>query len=164
VCPTPYSPLATPLCTTRSKGHVILLVGLPGAGKTTYLKRRGLNALSSDATRLLLLDDETDQSQQPRVFSALRYLLTTRLRIGRKRTYIDATNLTPWERRPYIKLAQRYGYETQAIFFNVPLEFCERRNRRRKRNVPDDVMERMARRLVPPTREEGFTRITVVRS
>ena len=146
-----------------NKGQVILLVGLPGAGKTTYLKRRGLNALSSDATRLMLLDSEIDQSQQPRVFAALRYLLTTRLRIGMKRTYIDATNLTPWERRPYIKLAQRYGYEARAIFFDVPLEICRRRNRRRKRNVPDEVMQAMARRLVPPTREEGFARVAVVR-
>jgi predicted kinase len=111
-----------------------------------------------------LLDDETDQSQQPRVFSTLRYLLTLRLRIGMKRNYVDATHLTRKERKPYLQLAKKYGYEAQAIFLDVPLEVCQRRNRRRKRRVPEDVMERMARRLVPPTREEGFMRITVVRA
>jgi predicted kinase len=145
------------------RGQVILLVGLPGSGKTTYLKRRGWNALSSDAVRQLLLDDETDQSQQVRVFAAMRYLLAARLRIGMKQTYIDATNLTPWERRPYLKLAAQYGYEARAILFDVPLEVCIRRNAKRHRRVPDDVMERMARRLVLPTRAEGFTRITIVR-
>jgi predicted kinase len=40
---------------------------------------------------------------------------------------------------------------------------CMERNRRRERNVPDDVMLRMAAKLRPPKFEEGFTKITVVR-
>ena len=147
-----------------AKPQIILAVGLPGSGKSSYLCRRGIHPLSSDEIRLLLLDDETDQSQQVRVFSTLRYLLTLRLRIGMKRNYVDATHLTRKERKPYLKLADKYGYEARAIFFDVPLEVCKQRNRLRKRRVPEEVMERMARRLVPPTREEGFTRVTTLRS
>ena len=82
----------------------------------------GLTALSSDVIRLWLADDMTDQSVHRHVFAALRYLLKRRLAIGRPVTYIDATHLTPWERRPYIKLGQLYGYTVEAIFFDVPLE------------------------------------------
>jgi len=144
-------------------GQIILAVGLPGSGKSTYFARRGIQPLSSDLLRLLLLDDETDQSAQHGVFRALRHLLEMRLRLGRPRNYLDATNLTPKERRPYFLLAARYGCEVRAIFFNVPVDLCRRRNRRRKRNVPEDAMARMAQRLRPPTLDEGFAKITVVR-
>ena len=149
--------------TSQQKGQIILTVGLPGSGKSTYLHRKGIQPLSSDTLRRWLLDDESDQSQQHRVFFALRFLLRMRLRMGRRRNYVDATNLTPKERRPYFRLAERFGYELCAIYFNVPFATCKRRNRRRERRVPEEVMERMARRMVPPTREEGFAHITIVR-
>ena len=50
-----------------------------------------------------------------------------------------------------------------AVFFDVPVEVCLQRNARRARVVPEVVMRRMASKLKPPTFEEGFTRITVVR-
>jgi predicted kinase len=147
----------------KSPGRIILAVGLPGSGKSTYFARRGIHPLSSDLLRLLLLDDETDQSFQHGVFRTLRHLLEMRLRLGRPRNYVDATNLTPRERRPYLLLAARYGYEVRAIFFDVPAEVCRRRNRQRRRNVPEEAMTRMATRLRPPTLAEGFAKITVVR-
>ncbi|HEY1336797.1 MAG TPA: AAA family ATPase, partial [Bryobacteraceae bacterium] len=73
---------------------VAVLVGLPGSGKSIYLERRNAPALSSDAIRKLLADDETDQTIHDRVFETLRYLLRQRLAIGRPLTYVDATNLT----------------------------------------------------------------------
>jgi predicted kinase len=138
-----------------------VLVGLPGSGKSAYLERLGVKALSSDAVRGLLADDETDQSIHRAVFATLRYLLRRRLALRRPVTYMDATHLTPWERRAYLRLGQTYGCSVEAIFFDVPLEVCRERNRRRGRVVPDDVLERMAAKLVPPTVEEGFSAVTV---
>jgi predicted kinase len=60
-------------------------------------------------------------------------------------------------------MARDFGYEVQAVFFDVPLEVCRERNRRRERIVAEDVMQRMAAKLRPPTFEEGFSKITVVR-
>lgn len=113
--------------------------------------------------RALLFDDPTEQRFQDLVFSNLRSMLKGRLIARRPLNYLDATNLTPHERQGWIKLAQDYGYEVHAVFFDVPVEVCLERNQRRERNVPEDVMRRMAAKLRPPAFEEGFAKVTVVR-
>ncbi|MBS1854335.1 MAG: AAA family ATPase [Acidobacteria bacterium] len=143
--------------------RIVLLSGLPGSGKSTWLERQGVSAISSDAIRKLLADDETDQSIHPQVFQTVRYLLELRLSIGRPVTYIDATNLTRDERRPYIEIGRARGCEIEAVFFDVPLSVCLERNARRSRVVPVDAMEKMAAKLVPPDAAEGFSRVEIVR-
>jgi predicted kinase len=142
--------------------RIVVLVGLPGSGKSTYLEQLGVNGLSSDAIRKLLVDDETDQTVHVRVFQTLRYLLEQRLAIGRAVTYIDATNLTPEERGPYLAIGRAWGCDVEAVFFDVPLEICLERNARRPRVVPGEALAKMAAKLAPPSVEEGFTRVTVL--
>lgn len=144
--------------------RIVVLVGLPGSGKSTYLEKIGASGLSSDAIRKLLADDETDQTIHPVVFRTLRFLLYQRIAIGRPVTYIDATNLTPQERRPYLRIGRLRHCEVEAVFFDVPLDVCHARNTRRARVVPDEALARMAAKLVRPTVEEGFVRVKVVRS
>ena len=145
------------------KGFVVLTIGLPGSGKTTWFKRRGVTPLSSDMLRSILFDDITEQRYQGLVFSTLRSLLRARLIAKMPWNYVDATNLSPHERRQWIKMAKSFGYDVQAVFFDVPLEICMERNSRRERTVSDDVMKKMAERLRPPTFKEGFSKIVVVR-
>ena len=144
--------------------RIVVLVGLPGCGKSTWLARNGGGGLSSDAIRKLLADDETDQSLNDRVFETLRYLLVRRIEGKRPVTYIDATNLAPWERLPYVAIGVSYGCEVEAVFFDVPLDLCRARNLKRNRVVPDEAMAKMAAKLVPPTSDEGFRKITVIRA
>lgn len=142
---------------------VVLAIGLPGCGKSTYFARQGIPALSSDGLREWLLGGETNQSFPEYVFSALRSLLRLRLLIGQRETYIDATNLTRRERAGYFALARRFGAAVEALYFDVPLAVCLARNRRRPRQVPEEKIREMAARLEAPRPEEGFRRITVLR-
>ena len=61
-------------------------------------------------------------------------------------------------------MARDFNYEAHAVFFDVPTEICMERNRKRSRNVPDDIMIRMAQKLRPPKFDEGFSKITIVRA
>ena len=142
---------------------MVLTIGLPGSGKTTWFKRRGVTPLSSDTLRTILFDSITEQRYQSLVFSTLRSLLRARLIAKMPWNYVDATNLSPRERRQWIRMAKDFGYEVHAVFFDVPVEVCLERNRKRERVVPEDVMQRMAAKLKPPTFAEGFGKITVVR-
>jgi predicted kinase len=163
----PSVPSREPEAAERSpqapKGYVVLAIGLPGSGKTTWFRRRGVTPLSSDLLRNILFDDVEEQRYQGLVFSTLRSLLRARLIARMPWNYVDATNLSIHERRQWIKMAQSFGYEVQAVFFDVPLEVCLERNSQRDRSVSEDVMRKMAEKLKPPVFEEGFAKITVVR-
>jgi predicted kinase len=141
---------------------IVITVGLPGSGKSTYLAQRGLNAISSDEIRHLLSDDRTDQTIHKQVFATLRHLIRQRIAIGRPVTYVDATHLTRWERRPYVLLARRHNCKLEALFFDVPLEVCVERNKRRERIVPEAAIRAMAGLFEPPDKGEGFNRIVTI--
>jgi predicted kinase len=92
----------------------------------------------------------------------MRYLLQQRIKLQQPITYVDATNLTRRDRRPFIKLAREHGCEIEAVYFDVPLDICKVRNARRARVVPEHALDLMAAKLIPPSVEEGFIRVEVV--
>lgn len=146
-----------------SRPRIIVLVGLPGSGKSYWANEQKLPVLSSDAIREMLTGDASNQNANRIVFGVLRSLLIARIKAGAPVTCVDTTALTPWERRSFLRLAELWDCEIEAVFFDVPLEVCKARNQARHRVVPESVMDRFAARLRPPSVDEGFARVTVVR-
>ena len=144
------------------KKRIFLTVGLPGSGKSSYLHDRKIQPLSSDQLRQLLTENETEQRYQTEIFAALQMLLRTRLRIGMHASYVDATNLAREWRRPFLDIAREFDCDIEALYFDVPLEICLRRNAGRGRQVPEEAIRILAEKLEPPTLEEGFQCITVI--
>ena len=50
-----------------------------------------------------------------------------------------------------------------AIFTDTPIEIGLARNKRRRRKVPEEVIRRFYRLLEPPSIDEGFEEVVVVR-
>jgi predicted kinase len=143
--------------------RIVIACGLPGSGKSSFLRALGVTAISSDEVRLLLADDPTIQTIHGQVFATMRYLVRRRLALGRPATYVDATHLTPPERAPWIAIARAFGAEAEALFFDTPADLCKERNRSRSRVVPEEAIDMLAAKLIPPSLAEGFHHITVVK-
>jgi len=137
-----------------------MAVGLPGAGKSTWFRSQGIVPLSSDHLRLLLADDEDDQTIHVEVFETMRYLLEKRIEIGREVSYLDATFLTKLHREPFLEIAKKHDAQAEALWFDTPLDTCLARNRGRQRQVPEEIIRDLEVLTEPPSKEEGFSKIT----
>ncbi len=139
--------------------RIVIAVGLPGSGKSTWFAEQRVTPLSSDQMRVLLSGDEENQQIHQEVFEGIRALLELRLRIRQPVSYVDATHLKRVHRRPYFELAERYAAAVEALWFDVPLETCLARNEARDRQVPVDALREMAASMEPPSVDEGFSQI-----
>ena len=142
--------------------RIVIAVGLPGSGKSTWFAERGVTPLSSDQMRVLLSGKEDNQQIHQEVFEAIRALLELRLRIKQPVSYVDATHLKRVHRTPYLEIAERYGADVEALWFDAPLATCLLRNQGRGRQVAREVLEAMAADMEPPSMDEGFSQITRV--
>lgn len=150
------------LPTIAQPQRIVLAIGLPGSGKSTWFRNQGITPLATDHLRLLLADDEDEQGFQAQVFRTLRSLIEVRLEIQRPATYVDATNLVVESRTPFFEIAARTNSRVEAMYFDVPIDICLERNRARQRQVPEHIIQEMSAALQLPTFDEGFSRIVTI--
>jgi predicted kinase len=77
---------------------------------------------------------------------------------------VDNTNPTPAVRAPLVEIGRRYGARVIACYFQTAAKEAVVRNRLRegKARVPDVVIYVTARKIVPPTLEEGFDEVRLI--
>jgi predicted kinase len=123
--------------------RIVLLVGVPGAGKTTLAQRlidRGYRCFNADAIRQELFGDAGDQREPEKVFELFYQRLEAAMAAGDD-IVIDNTNINTKHRSPILQRAIKAGYtDIQLWILDVPLETCLERNRCRSRAVPDDIV------------------------
>jgi predicted kinase len=136
--------------------EVVVFVGLQGAGKSTFYR-------THFATSHVLVSKDGFRNN-PRPQRRQMFLIEEALREGRS-VVVDNTNPTVEDRAAILELARSFGARVSAFYFDSPLEDCLERNRRRtgKARVPDVALHVTAKRLRPPTIDEGFDGLYRVR-
>ena len=149
-----------------NRPSLILLVGIPGSGKTTYAEKyikENHNAvhLSSDKIRAELWGNEATQGDNNEVFSLMQSRAIEALNNGQNVVY-DATNITSKDRSYIISLCPKF-VKIECHIIWAPIETCIERDAARERTVGKEVIDRMLKRFQAPFVDEGLDEIKVIR-
>jgi predicted kinase len=141
-----------------------LMVGIPGAGKTTWAVRY-LSASSSIVALDLIrrnvygeFPPALDPAKEDLVWLEAYRLAAEHLQAGRS-VVLDSMALTSDYRRKHVLSVSRLaGFRPTcvAVFLDTPLEVALTRNRARAKFVSEQVVQDMARHLQPPSKTEGL--------
>lgn len=134
--------------------EVILISGLPGTGKDTYIKNNfsSLPMISLDDLREKLNVDPEDE--QGTIYNLAKEKAKEYLR--NKQPFVwNATNLTNLIRQKQIKLFHDYHAKVRIIYLETSYEEVLLRNSSRNRVVPESVINKMLRNLNIPENYEA---------
>jgi predicted kinase len=132
--------------------EAVIFTGIQASGKSTFFKEHFFNThvrINLDMLRT-----------RHREALLLRACLA-----AKQRFVVDNTNPTRLDRAGYIAQAKAEGFRVVSYYFEVDAPGSIARNAQRvgKARVPSIAIHGTRRRLEPPTPEEGFDEIYVVR-
>lgn len=151
--------------------NIFVLCGIPGSGKSTWIKNKldqfGGTQISRDNIRFeLLKEGEEYFSHESEVLEKFyKRIKESSLNPNEKDIYIDATHLSLKVRQATLDaIYKSKEIQIMAVNFNVSLNEALRRNEQRSglAKVPRSVIRRMYNQKVDPTFEEGFDMIIEV--
>lgn len=154
---------------------MVIVCGLPGAGKSTYARENfqdtGHKRVNRNEIRRLLHSmitfgeswhaDLFDERDEALVKHVERRIIEHLLHEGEK-TLIDNTSVTAASRNHYLKLAHAAGRTAGVIFLHVPVHTCLERNQDHEDHIPDRVVVNLFAAIELPTISEGFQKVLIV--
>lgn len=141
---------------------LIVLVGPPGSGKTTWARRNGRDAvhISQDDLIDAITPHGFDHIYRPIYTAAEDAIARTALRSSQT-VIVDRTNRTRAHRERWLRIARECDCPAIAIEMTTSAAICRARNRQREghRRVSEERMERMLAAIEPVQPDEGFSAI-----
>jgi len=149
-----------------NKPELIVLVGLPGSGKTTWKEKQlwlnpEYSSVCPDDIRQELTGDISDQSKNNEVFSLAFIRTKNHLNTGQS-VIFDSTAYSAQNRKALIDIGKSTGALVKAVVLSVPVDLCKKRNAQRLRTVPADVIDRMNSKFSIPSTDEGFDAVEII--
>ena len=130
------------------KGILIVTVGIPGSGKTSWVKDyieenkdKNIEVISSDEIRKELLNDIKDQSKNKEVAIIAKERFKECLR-KKQNVVWDATNLRKEYREQLITLSHNYNALTKLLVFLDKESNIRKKDKGRKWSVSDSVIDK----------------------
>jgi predicted kinase len=154
--PAPPPALDPPRPALADGPELVLLIGLPGAGKSTFFR------LHFADSHVHVSRDAFGERRRPETLQ--NELLRDALGSGRS-VVIDNTNVSVEERARFIDEARLHGVRVVGYRFDVSTRECVSRNdgRSGRARIPKVGILSAAKRLVAPSKEEGFDALYRVR-
>lgn len=146
--------------------EVIIAIGLPASGKSTYIKRNYKNHIivSND----IIVDKYAVQNKidyneaferigKSKIIQLGMNDFKKALKTG-KSIVLDNTNLTKSIRKQYLDLSE--GYKKIALIFKIGKKEMQKRLKGREgKTIPNEVIEKMEKSYEEPTKLEGFDKM-----
>ena len=131
--------------------EAVILVGIQGAGKTTFCKERFF-----DSHIRINLDMLRTRRREKLLFEACLE--------AKHKFVLDNTNLTRMESEKYIVRAKEFGFKIAGYYFPTNIEKAIERNNQRagKAKIPEKGLRGALKRLQIPIFEEGFDELFYV--
>jgi len=154
---------------------VILVCGLPGAGKSHFSRKefmdKGRKRVNRKEIRRLLYEmTNFGEIWSEQNFTAVdehlvkhteRKIIEHLLNSGEK-ILVDNTSVTADSRKLYTRIAFRMKKSAGVIFLDTDVLVCMERNRHIDDPIPESVISKLAASKSLPAKDEGFERIIIV--
>jgi len=128
---------------------LILTVGLPRAGKSTWARKQGFPIVNPDSIRLALHGQPYIPSMEPYVWAIARTMVESLFLAGHDTVIVDATNITKKRRKAW----KSDKWEVYLQPFTLQKEACIQQAIYDGREDLIPVIERMANELEEDTDE-----------
>lgn len=141
---------------------LVVLVGPPGSGKTTWARNNGRGAVhvSQDGLIDAITPDGFEHVYRQVYGAAEEAVARTALEQGHT-VIVDRTNRTRGHRERWVRIAGEFRHPAVAVEMTTAPEVCRYRNHARvpRSRLTEDRMERMLAAMERVRRDEGFVAV-----
>jgi putative nucleotidyltransferase with HDIG domain len=135
----------------QSGAEVVLMSGLPGAGKDTFIKQhyKDWPVISLDAIRIKRGISPTDKKGNGQVIQEAKE--QARVYLRKQQSFVwNATNTTSQMRMQLIELFNSYRAKVRIQYIEVPYQYLHGQNKNRDAIVPAAVLDKLVYKLEVP--------------
>lgn len=132
---------------------LLMTVGLPGSGKSTWARKTGFPVINPDSIRLALHGQAFRKESEPLVWALAHLMVQSLFLVGHKTAILDACNISEYRRREW----KSPHYTLGCVLFKTPVDECIARDLGREHPVGHEVIQRMSMSLEWPTEKVLMT-------